>query len=74
MDDQLEFSRLDFIKLSSAEGVRELMRAGYAYGQRTDTLGGFEATLGPRRKWLIRRVAEYPVRQLGHALGALSPA
>jgi hypothetical protein len=68
MDDQLQFSRLDFIKLSNYEGIRGLMSAGYAYAQRTDAAGGFEPTLGPQRKWLITRVVEFPVRQLSRAL------
>ena len=70
-DDQLEYSRLDFIKLASYDGVKQLLRAGYAYAERTDAAGGFEATLGQRRKWLITRVLETPGRRLGRAL---SPA
>ena len=75
MDDELEFGRLDFIKLASVDGVRDLLRSGYVYGQRTDAVGGFDPVLGGQRKWLITRAVEFPVRQIGHALqGVLSPA
>lgn len=48
-DDQLQFNRLDFIKLSSMEEVEKLMEKGYQYGVRTNEGGGF-AKLAPARK------------------------
>lgn len=48
-DDQLQFNRLDFIKLSSMEEVERLMEKGYQYGVRTAEGGGFEK-LAPARK------------------------
>lgn len=67
-DDTLEFDRLDFVKLSDYEEVKELVRRGYAYGQRTDAAGGFEATLGPMRKGPLTLALEFPRRQLGALL------
>jgi len=64
MDDQLQYSRLDFIKLSSYEEVKALVRSGYEYARRTDAAGGYEEKLGSLRKGVIRRVLEYPVYAL----------
>jgi len=66
-DEQLQYERLDFIKLSSYDEVKDLMRAGYAYGGRCDSQNGFEPTLGPARKGLLTKVVEFPVRQFGRA-------
>jgi len=66
-DDQLKFSRLDFIKLSSYEEVKGLMRSGYAFAARADAAGGLESTLGSVRKPALLRAVEYPVRQLSKA-------
>jgi hypothetical protein len=63
-DDTLEFERLDFMKLSDYEEVKELVRKGYAYGQRTDAAGGFEAMLGSTRKSAFTLALEFPKRQL----------
>jgi hypothetical protein len=45
MDDQLQFNRMDFIKLAAFEEVLALEAAGYAYAQRTDAAGGFRCKL-----------------------------
>lgn len=63
-DDQLQFNRLDFIKLSSYEEVKKLMSFGYAYAERTDSAGGFDDILGKNRKWIVRRALEYPINLL----------
>jgi len=69
MDDQLQFSRLDFIKLASFEDVKALMRSGYAYAQRTDANGGFYK-LDSTRKWVGRRIAEFPSYAIGKMFSA----
>ena len=62
-DDQLQFSRLDFLKLTDYEEVKNLVRFGYAWAQRTDEAGGFEEKLGMLRKSLARKALELPGRQ-----------
>lgn len=63
-DDQLQYSRLDFLKLSDIESVLKLERAGYAFAERMDEAGGFEYHLGSVRKGTVRRLVEFPVRQV----------
>ena len=70
-DDTLEFDRLDFIKLSSYEEVKNLVKRGYGYAQRTDARGGFEGTLGVARKSALRLAVEFPYRQLYRALSSM---
>ncbi|KAK9806776.1 hypothetical protein WJX72_002404 [[Myrmecia] bisecta] len=41
-DEELQFSRLDFLKLREYEEVLGLIDTGYAYAQRVDDAGGFE--------------------------------
>ena len=67
-DDTLEFDRLDFVKLSSYEDVKALVRKGYAYAERTDAVGGFEEKLGSVRKGALRLAVEFPTRILNRAL------
>lgn len=56
MDDQLEFSRLDFIKISSYEAVLNLVRSGYSFAERMDARGVYKEKLG-ERKWIVQRLA-----------------
>lgn len=73
-DDQLQFSRLDFVKLAQFDEVAELERCGYAYAERMDLQGAFDSYLGTVRKGVVRRVIEYPVRQLSRALASVDLA
>jgi hypothetical protein len=66
-DEQLEYQRLDFIKLTTYDEVKDLVKAGYAYARRADDRREFEPTLGPARKTLLTRVVEFPARQIGRA-------
>ena len=68
-DDQLEFSRLDFVKLLTLETVYELIRAGYSYAERTDAKGLFEEKLGSCRKSVARQAAEGLSRKLWAGIG-----
>lgn len=63
-DDQLQYSRLDFVKLADIEWVLSLEKAGYDYADRVDRRGDFEQWLGAVRKGVVMRVLEYPVRQM----------
>lgn len=67
-DDQLQYSRLDFIKLAQFDEVEKLMKAGYDWAARTDAEGAFDGQLGGVKKWALRRWAEYPLIQLTRAL------
>ena len=49
-DKELEFQRLDFVKLRSYESVMELVRQGEAYAKRVDDENGFQETLGAALK------------------------
>jgi hypothetical protein len=63
-DEELSFSRLDFVKFASYEWVVGLVDAGEAYAARTDAVGGFDAWLAPARKPALQRALELPVRAL----------
>jgi len=63
-DDQLQYSRLDFLKLSDIESVLKLERAGYAFAERMDETGGLDYHLESVRKGPVRRLVEFPVRQV----------
>jgi hypothetical protein len=66
-DDTLEFDRLDFVRLSSYEDVKSLVRKGYAFAERNDAAGGFDK-LRAVRKGALRLAVEYPTRVLNRAL------
>ena len=72
MDDQLQFSRLDFLKLTDYEEVKKLVRAGYEWAQRIDAAGGFDEKLGGIRKSLARRALELPAREFHRAFYAVA--
>jgi hypothetical protein len=63
-DDQLEFSRLDFVKLLTLDTVNALISAGYSYAERTDAKGLFDDKLGRCRKSGARLTAETLGRRL----------
>lgn len=67
-DDTLEFDRLDFVRLSSYEDVKALVKKGYAYAERTDAEGRWDEKLGAVRKGALRLAVEYPTRLLNRAL------
>ena len=66
-DDQLEFSRLDFVKLLTLDTVYELIRTGYSYAERTDAKGLYDERLGSCRKSAVRQTAEGLARKLWDA-------
>lgn len=47
-DDQLSWSRLDFIRLADLEQVQAFVQSGYDYAQRTDAAGGAARGVAPR--------------------------
>lgn len=51
-DTDLQYKRMDFLKLPSHEGATELMNKGYRFAQRTAATGQYESKFGP-----VRRVA-----------------
>lgn len=67
-DDTLEFDRLDFVRVSSYEDVKALVKKGYAYAERTDAAGGWDDKLGAVRKGALRLAAEYPTRLINRTL------
>jgi hypothetical protein len=67
-DDTLEFDRLDFVRLSSYEDVKALVKKGYAYAERSDAKGVFDEKLGAVRKGPLRLAVELPTRLLNRAL------
>lgn len=67
LDDQLEYSRLDFIKLSSLLEVEALMESGYQWAMRTDAKGGFSQLETVRRAAPIRFLASL-IHQVDNAL------
>jgi hypothetical protein len=67
-DDTLEFDRLDFVRLSSYEDVKALVKKGYAYAERRDAAGGWNEKLGAVRKGALRLAVEYPTRLINRAL------
>lgn len=64
MDDQLEFSRMDFIKVLTFDTVKDLVKSGYSYAERTDAKGMFDEKLGRVRKGQVRKLLEYMPRKL----------
>ena len=48
-DEELDFQRLDFVKLRSYESVMKLVKQGKAYAARVDAQQGFQQTLGSAR-------------------------
>lgn len=68
-DDQLEFSRLDFVKLLTLETVNELIRTGYSYAERTDAKGMFTNKLGSCKKSGLALTAEGLGRRLWTRIG-----
>ena len=64
MDDQLEFSRMDFIKVLTFDTVQDLVKSGYSYAERTDAKGMFDEKLGRVRKGQVRKLLEYMPRKL----------
>ncbi|EFN59130.1 hypothetical protein CHLNCDRAFT_137944 [Chlorella variabilis] len=71
-DDQLQWSRLDFIKLADLQQVQAFVGTGYAYAARVDAAGDcFERPLGSTRKGTVRKVLEVPVWGLRRALASV---
>ncbi|KAL4430951.1 hypothetical protein ABPG75_006207 [Micractinium tetrahymenae] len=71
-DDQLQWGRLDFIKLCDLDQVQAFVQTGHAYAERTDAAGElFEQTLGDVRKGTVRKVLEVPVWSLRRALASI---
>ena len=64
MDDQLEFSRMDFIKVLTFDTVKDLVKSGYSYAERTDAKGLFDEKLGSVRKGQVRKLLEYMPRKV----------
>jgi hypothetical protein len=63
-DDQLEFSRLDFVKLLTLDTVNDLIQSGYSYAERTDAKGLYDEKLGQCRKGYVRQAVEGVPRRL----------
>ncbi|KAL4419027.1 hypothetical protein ABPG77_010014 [Micractinium sp. CCAP 211/92] len=71
-DDQLQWNRLDFIKLCDLEQVQAFVQTGFAYAERTDAAGElFEQTLGDVRKGTVRKVLELPVWRMRSVLASI---
>jgi hypothetical protein len=64
MDDQLEFDRMDFIKIMTFDTVLDLVKSGYSYAERTDAKGLYEEKLGQCRKKGLRKLLESVPRRL----------
>lgn len=64
MDDQLEFSRMDFIKVLTFDTVQDLVKSGYSYAERTDAKGLFNEKLGQVRKGQVRKLLELMPRKI----------
>lgn len=64
LDDQLEFSRMDFIKVLTFDTVNDLVKCGYSYAERTDAKGLYEEKLGRVRKGQVRKLFEYMPRKI----------
>jgi hypothetical protein len=71
LDDQLEFNRLDFIKILTFDTVLDLVKSGYSYAERTDARGLYAEKLGGVRKQALWRLLESVPRKAGDLLGFL---
>lgn len=68
-DDQLQWSRLDFIKLCDLEQVQAFVQTGYAYAERTDAAGARAAARGCRRLGRARATCTVAVKYMGFCHG-----